>query len=62
MERARLNDGTFAATHGGRRTKLYSKWSGMKARCNNPKIKGFSRYGGRGISVCKEWSDSFEAF
>jgi hypothetical protein len=27
----------------------------MRARCNNPKNNRFYLYGGRGISVCKEW-------
>ena len=33
----------------------------MKERCNNPHNKRYDRYGGRGISVCKEWKD-FAAF
>ena len=34
----------------------------MKKRCNNPRNKRFKRYGERGIKVCAEWSDSFQAF
>jgi hypothetical protein len=34
----------------------------MKRRCENPNDKDFPRYGGRGITVCPEWSTSFEAF
>jgi hypothetical protein len=34
----------------------------MKQRCLNPQHKDFANYGGRGISVCQEWIDSFEAF
>ena len=34
----------------------------MKKRCYNPKDKRFKNYGGRGIKVCDEWSNSFEAF
>ena len=34
----------------------------MKYRCNNPNFNGFKYYGGRGIKVCKEWENSFEAF
>ena len=35
---------------------LLSVWTGVKKRCANPNYEGFKYYGGRGISVCKEWS------
>jgi len=44
------------------RTVLYKTWAGMKARCMNPNTTGYENYGGRGIRVCPEWIDSFEAF
>lgn len=31
------------------------RWSGMIQRCYNPKDRSYSRYGGRGIWVCKAW-------
>ena len=34
----------------------------MKTRCTNPKCDSWERYGGRGISVCKEWMNDFGAF
>ena len=43
--------------HGGSRTKLYHVWDAMRERCNNPNNKAYPRYGGRGITVCKEWDD-----
>lgn len=46
-----------AATDG-----VYSTWVAMKARCHNPKHDSFPNYGGRGITVCDEWRESFEAF
>jgi hypothetical protein len=43
-------------------TPEYKAWDSMRARCNNPRAKGYNNYGGRGISVCDEWQQSFEAF
>lgn len=34
----------------------------MISRCHDPRDASFERYGGRGISVCIEWRESFEAF
>lgn len=49
-------------THGLKKTALYNIWAQMKARCLNPKSDPYDDYGGRGIRVCKEWGQSFEAF
>jgi len=43
-------------------TTEYTAWNKMKSRCNSVKDTSFKRYGGRGIKVCKRWSDSFENF
>ena len=48
--------------HGGRKTRLYDIWHGIKARCYNPNNRAYKRYGGRGITMCDEWRDSFAAF
>lgn len=40
----------------------YSCWKSAKQRCINPKSSQFPYYGGRGISMCNEWSNSFAAF
>ena len=34
----------------------------MKQRCNDKNDQSYDRYGGRGITVCQEWSKSFKAF
>jgi len=47
--------------HGKSGIRLYRLWSSMLQRCNNPKSDNYRYYGGRGITVCKEWHN-FEAF
>lgn len=34
----------------------------MLARCQKPSHRQFKDYGGRGITVCEEWINSFSAF
>lgn len=46
----------------GKTTTEYRAWSGMKDRCTNPRGQFWSLYGGRGISVCVDWLESFESF
>ena len=43
-------------------TPTYRSWQGMKERCYNHKAIAYARYGGRCISVCARWKDSFENF
>jgi len=50
------------AIHNLTGTRIYKCWSNMKTRCTNENNKHFDSYGGRGISVCKEWSSSFVKF
>lgn len=40
----------------------YHIWAGMKARCSNPNVKDYPRYGGRGIRVCERWQEDFANF
>lgn len=51
-----------ATKHGGRNTREYSSWIAMRRRCLSPADKDYPTYGGRGITICQEWLDSFEAF
>lgn len=60
-QKAGMARGKQMLTHGGSSTRLYAIWSSMKERCSNPNDAFYNRYGGRGISVCPEWSD-FSAF
>lgn len=50
------------STHGMHGTSEYMAWVSMRQRCNNPAHRHYSDYGGRGIKVCPEWDESFEAF
>lgn len=49
-------------THGLTKTRIHRVWRAMKQRCNNPNNGEYGNYGARGITVCAEWSDNFEAF
>lgn len=48
--------------HGLTETPEYRIWRAMKTRCTNPNSKDYINYGARGIRVCQEWMDSFDAF
>lgn len=52
------------STHGRSKIadKTYKSWEAMKARCFNPKHREYGLYGGRGITVCSRWKESFEIF
>lgn len=54
--------GAMYRTHGESHGPLHEVWKGMKSRCYNPKNANFMNYGGRGITVCEEWRNSYEAF
>ncbi|WP_138110666.1 hypothetical protein [Burkholderia gladioli] len=53
--------GDRARTHGMTGTPEYRTWKSMWARCTNPTLDRYPRYGGRGITVCDRW-ESFEKF
>lgn len=48
--------------HGMWHTKVYKAFYSMRDRCLNPNYHAFNRYGGRGISICPRWLESFENF
>lgn len=41
---------------------IRSTWDSMKQRCYNPKSTRWQWYGARGITVCRRWRNSLEAF
>jgi len=49
-------------SHGLTECAEYWIWVDIKQRCLNPKSRSFVWYGARGITVCDEWRDSFQAF
>jgi hypothetical protein len=48
--------------HGMTGTPTWWSWICMRQRCSDPRVYGYSRYGGRGITVCERWLHSFENF
>jgi hypothetical protein len=62
--------GVKQTTHGhskriGKRhhvTGTYQSWVNMIQRCTNPNGNDYPYYGGRGITVCARWLESFENF
>lgn len=53
---------THGHTTGYKVTSEYNSWYGMIRRCTNPKNVGYHNYGGRGITVCDRWRNSFPDF
>lgn len=49
-------------THGECKSRLANIWYGIKGRCLCKTNPAYENYGGRGITICKEWRDSFSAF
>lgn len=58
----RENIKTSCVTHGKSGTKTHKIWKGIISRCYATGATGYENYGGRGITVCNEWRDSFEKF
>jgi hypothetical protein len=48
--------------HGRTGSREYNVWLSAKGRCFNPSNHKYPDYGGRGITMCQRWKDSFEAF
>ena len=48
--------------HGMSRHRLHNIWCQMRGRCRNENDASYRRYGGRGIRVCREWDEDFNAF
>jgi hypothetical protein len=46
----------------GKPSPEYRAWLNMKSRCFSQSYRDRHRYSGRGITVCQEWVESYEAF
>lgn len=53
---------THGASRTGKKTGTYRSWEKMKARCLCPTDNRYEYYGGRGITICQSWVESFESF
>lgn len=53
---------TLAYRHGLKHTRAYRVWEKIKGRCCCPTNPNYQRYGGRGITLCKEWRDDPKKF
>ena len=42
--------------------RLYGIWNTMKQRCENPNNASYKYYGAKGVTVCNEWVNNYEAF
>lgn len=51
-----------STTHGDCGTPEYEAWCKIKQRCYKKTNRNYYRYGGRGITVCDRWLESFENF
>lgn len=54
--------GAHLKKHGLCKTKIYQKWEDIKKLCNCPTRKNYKYFGAKGIKVCEEWNNNFEAF
>jgi hypothetical protein len=49
-------------THLSTPPRLHNIWLQIRQRCQDKNLSYYNNYGGRGITVCDEWSESYEIF
>lgn len=62
MSESRSRQKPTRTTHGKSKTKAYRVWDAMIQRCCNVSSTSYKNYGGRGITICRRWRESFEMF
>lgn len=66
IELSKIRGPMLYTTHGEAANKTttpeYLAWQAMKTRCYNKATHYYHLYGGRGITVCKEWLESYTNF
>ena len=62
LQREEVRGNKHGQTHGMSNSPEYKSWVSMGVRCFNKTTDYYHNYGGRGITVCPEWRESFEAF
>lgn len=58
----RRGDNFHTLTHGMTNTPEWKAWRPMRDRCLNEGHSKYHRYGGRGITICARWLESFRNF
>lgn len=63
LNRERTIERNIANTkHHTKSNRLYRIYYGILTRCLNEKSPNYQLYGAKGVTVCKEWKDNYEAF
>lgn len=57
-----ISESSKIKTHGMWKHPACHAWNSLKRRCLNESDHKWNDYGGRGISVCEKWLDSFDNF
>lgn len=62
IDRVRECTLTHGATINKNKSRAFISWQLAKARCFRSNHPNFEHYGGRGITMCQKWRESFIAF
>jgi len=57
-----VNHGVEYEKHNKQNEDEYRIWAAVKSRCLNKKSSNYKYYGGRGITICERWRNSFQNF